>query len=390
MNATFAQTKDEMLARKKADTRKSAFIAYGGVAILVLSLVATGYNDLTASRTEGNVAYVQQSNPLDQQVASVDTLAAATIASNIAESVQLPVAGDLREESSSIQIKTELAQNDAEMITKPQIMQPTSDNRTLITYTTVEGDSVQSVASKHGISADTVKWANNLATDGLDANKVLTLPPVDGVIYEVKSGDSIESITEKYKADRERAILFNDLETQELADGMKIVLPGGVLPENERPGYQAPNSRNRTTAPSVTSVPSTSFRYGASGSSGGNTITGYGTPMLSGNRYAFGNCTAYVYDKRQQAGRPVGGLWGNGNQWHISAVSNGFTVNGTPAVGSILQSIAGGGGYGHVAYVERVNSDGSVLISEMNFAGFNTVSTRTLSASEASMYNYIH
>ena len=55
----------------------------------------------------------------------------------------------------------------------------------------------------------------------------------------------------------------------------------------------------------------------------------------------------------------------------------------------ILQSTAGG--YGHVAYVENVNSDGSVEVSEMNYNGGPfSVSERTISAGEASSYNYIH
>ena len=35
-------------------------------------------------------------------------------------------------------------------------------------------------------------------------------------------------------------------------------------------------------------------------------------------------------------------------------------------------------GYGHVAYVEAVNPDGSWRVSEMNFAGWNLVSGRTI------------
>ena len=49
------------------------------------------------------------------------------------------------------------------------------------------------------------------------------------------------------------------------------------------------------------------------------------------------------------------------------------------------------GSLGHVAYVESVNSDGSITISEMNYTGGAYVTdTRTISASEVSAYNYIH
>ena len=66
---------------------------------------------------------------------------------------------------------------------------------------------------------------------------------------------------------------------------------------------------------------------------------------------------------------------------------NGYTVNNTPKAGAVMQTTQGG--YGHVAYVESVNSDGSVTVSEMNYQGVGVVSTRTISASQASSYNYI-
>ena len=70
-----------------------------------------------------------------------------------------------------------------------------------------------------------------------------------------------------------------------------------------------------------------------------------------------------------------------------AAAQSGYTVNNTPKAGAVMQTTQGG--YGHVAYVENVNSDGSVTVSEMNYQGVGVVSTRTISASQASSYNYI-
>lgn len=54
-----------------------------------------------------------------------------------------------------------------------------------------------------------------------------------------------------------------------------------------------------------------------------------------------------------------------------------------------MQSTAGA--YGHVAYVENVNSNGSITVSEMNYGhGVGVVTSRTLSSSEAASYNFIH
>lgn len=102
------------------------------------------------------------------------------------------------------------------------------------------------------------------------------------------------------------------------------------------------------------------------------------------NYYTWGQCTYYVYDK---VGGSIGNTWGNANNWANAAAQSGYTVNNTPKAGAVMQTTQGG--YGHVAYVENVNSDGSVTVSEMNYQGVGVVSTRTISASQASSYNYI-
>lgn len=77
------------------------------------------------------------------------------------------------------------------------------------------------------------------------------------------------------------------------------------------------------------------------------------------------------------------------SNWAGNAANDGYQVNNTPSVGSIMQSTPGP--YGHVAYVERVNGDGSILISEMNYTyGPYNMNYRTIPASEVSSYAFIH
>lgn len=119
-------------------------------------------------------------------------------------------------------------------------------------------------------------------------------------------------------------------------------------------------------------------------SSSSNSISS--TSGSSNNLYTSGQCTYYVYDK---VGGKIGSTWGNANNWASAAAASGYTVNNNPSQGSILQSSTGA--MGHVAYVENVNSDGSINVSEMNYGqGAGVVTSRTISASEASGYNYIH
>ncbi|UMT80895.1 CHAP domain-containing protein [Staphylococcus roterodami] len=106
------------------------------------------------------------------------------------------------------------------------------------------------------------------------------------------------------------------------------------------------------------------------------------------NLYAAGQCTWYVFDKRAKEGHTISTFWGDAKNWAGQAASNGFKVDRHPTRSSILQTV--NGPFGHVAYVEKVNIDGSILISEMNWVGEYIVSSRTISASEVSSYNYIH
>ena len=54
----------------------------------------------------------------------MDQLAATNAVTDLAEKVNLPTAGDLREATATLSIKKELAQGDTEVISKPQIIQP--------------------------------------------------------------------------------------------------------------------------------------------------------------------------------------------------------------------------------------------------------------------------
>ncbi|GGG91389.1 CHAP domain-containing protein [Staphylococcus pragensis] len=156
-------------------------------------------------------------------------------------------------------------------------------------------------------------------------------------------------------------------------------------------GYQQPqfqqqsfsNIQSTSNTTSSTSNSSTSATTNSSTTTSTSTQT---TSSTSGNLYTAGQCTWYVYDK---VGGKIGSTWGNANNWASAAQAAGYTVNNTPAKGSILQTTQGS--LGHVAYVESVNSDSSITISEMNYTGGPyVVDTRTISSSQVSSFNYIH
>ena len=96
-----------------------------------------------------------------------------------------------------------------------------------------------------------------------------------------------------------------------------------------------------------------------------------------------GQCTSWVaYRLNQLNGFAFSdyyggqGAWGNASNWGPHARALGIAVNGTPTVGSVAWYSSG-----HVAYVERVNSATSIVISEMNFDFDNGFRVWTITAS---------
>jgi len=193
--------KQEVLGKDKRRKTKNSpkmtvFAAYFGVFVLIVSIIAVGYQapQPTGVTPVANAIESPSSTPVSVDKPSVDEFVANDIASNLAEQTNMPVAKNVANLSVSLAAKNELAQTSDSAIVKPQIIQPTATSREITTYVTKAGDSASSIAAAYGLTADTVRWANNLASDAVATGKTLTIPPVDGVIYTVKSGDTPDSI----------------------------------------------------------------------------------------------------------------------------------------------------------------------------------------------------
>ena len=109
----------------------------------------------------------------------------------------------------------------------------------------------------------------------------------------------------------------------------------------------------------------------------------------------FGQCTYYMYNRFAQLGAPIRTTaLGNAAEWPANAAAAGYGVSSTPRAGTAIVFQRGVGGadpvYGHVGFVERVNADGSLFISEMNVQGLNVISTRTIPAGVAAQATYIN
>ncbi len=117
----------------------------------------------------------------------------------------------------------------------------------VINYEVKGGDTLESIAKTFEVDADSIKWATNLKTNTIKPGQKLQIPPVAGVVHKVSSGESIYSIAKKYDTDPQKIANFpfndfTDLDTFALSPGQVLYVPDGVVPaEKPRlPSRRAP------------------------------------------------------------------------------------------------------------------------------------------------------
>lgn len=341
--------------------------------MVLLVLVASGYRSpsVRADKNQNNnivAKSVVASTAASSITTAVDAAQAVNLAASVADTANLSVSNSVSEQSISVSTITELEQHEAATISKPQITDPTAKVEPITSYVAIEGDTVPSISAKFNISDQTLRWANNLTGDTVAVGATITIPATDGVVYTVKYDSKLTDIASKYNSSVDSIMIANGLDDEAVVSGARILIPGGVLPNDERPGYVKPFISSAVAKPSTNYV-----------------------PYSAGNKYAYGNCTWYAYNRRAQIGRPVPSNLGNANTWDDRAAAAVYLVNRIPAVGAVIQTDAGR--YGHVGVVESINADGSIVISEMNYhggpgTGFGKVSTRTIT--NPGDYKYIH
>ncbi len=81
-------------------------------------------------------------------------------------------------------------------------------------------------------------------------------------------------------------------------------------------------------------------------------------------------------------------LGGDAKDWEKNWISHGWTVSQTPVPGSVAWWHTSNSGLGHVAYVQAVNSNGTVTLEEYNWASNHLYSTRTIPAGVTDAFLY--
>jgi surface antigen len=333
------------------------FVILFGVVGLLLHNSRGGQKVQNASLPAESVAGVP--NPLDH-------LSSADIAAQVAELTKIEERRAVRTNADTVNAQLTIVPTENTIASKPQLVATANKSRRDIqTYTTKEGDTVSSLATTFGVTSDSIRWSNALAGDALPPGKQLVIPPINGIVYTVKTGDTADSIAALYKANKEALIAFNDAEVSGLKAGERIVVPDGVI--------AATSVRTRASSGDISSTGFSS-----------NFAASYG-----GNGYDYGYCTWWAAARRAQIGRPIPNNLGNASTWKVLAQRAGLAVGNTPATGAVFW-VPPTDYYGHVGFVEEAYPDGSARVSEMNFTGWNRVSTKVLSPGQAAALSYIY
>ena len=105
---------------------------------------------------------------------------------------------------------------------------PSTSNVASDTYIVKKGDSLYSIARTYNTSVDKLKEINNLTSNALAIGQVLKLPSSntsENVVYTVKKGDSLYSIAREYGTTVDAIKKLNNITSNTLSIGQKLLLP---------------------------------------------------------------------------------------------------------------------------------------------------------------------
>jgi surface antigen/LysM repeat protein len=217
------------------------------------------------------------------------------------------------------------------------------------------GETVETLALHDHSDVAAIRWANGLAKGVQPAQGItLLLPPSAGALVPVLPNERPSHFAKRLGLDPRVLLDYNAL-TQDTPrpTGSYLQVPLSAAPSGALVG------RYFSRAPG--GVPSISEAH---------------TSVPDG--FPYGQCTYYAALKRNVT-------WAGNAGWWFEA-ANGIRPEGhVPVAGALV--IFHTGWFGHVAYVEKVNPDGSFLISEMNYygngGGWGRVDHRTITHADA-------
>ncbi|HKI53782.1 MAG TPA: peptidoglycan DD-metalloendopeptidase family protein [Anaerolineales bacterium] len=159
-----------------------------------------------------------------------------------------------------------------------------------VEYRVSRGDSMFAIAESFKLEPETILWANyDILQDdphSLKPGQVLSIPPADGIYYQWKENDTLDSVANEFNADVEDILSYPgndiDLADPKITSGEWVMIPGG---EREFVQWLVPTVA--TGASGTSSTSQSACPGGAVGS--GSFVWPADAHSLSGNDYWSGH-----------------------------------------------------------------------------------------------------
>jgi murein DD-endopeptidase MepM/ murein hydrolase activator NlpD len=121
--------------------------------------------------------------------------------------------------------------------TETEIMSDTEDHSMpeliafeWLQYKVKRGDSVSTIAQKHGVSVGAIIASNEIKNArALQEGASLRIPNIDGIPYQVKNGDSLTKISASFSVPLEVILDVNDIKSDVLRTGETLFIPGARM-----------------------------------------------------------------------------------------------------------------------------------------------------------------
>lgn len=137
---------------------------------------------------------------------------------------------------------TPIIESESESESEPESDLPTSDvvSTGEVTYTVKAGDTLSDIAEQFGVSSESIQIVNDMEDETVYLDQVLTIPESDSAValtvpgfapgteeYTVRAGDTLGIIAERLGVDVEAIIEANDLDSDVIQLGQKLIIPTG-------------------------------------------------------------------------------------------------------------------------------------------------------------------
>lgn len=227
----------------------------------------------------------------------------------------------------------------------------------------------------HSAFADSTTYTNTAAQPDVSA-KIEPAKTVSTPAVTVQMGDTLTAIAEAHST------TVNDILVTNAMSDPNLIEPGQVLQMPAQPqGLTGFSNSLKAAAAAFMAPPAKAVQPQVQVAAAATVVAQptYHAASSAGNTYVAGTCTWYVKSRVPSLPNQLGN---GGYGWLAAAAAFGYATGSSPAPGAI------GVESGHVVIVESVNGNGTVNISEMNYAGqVGVVHYRTTSAGE---FQYIY